>query len=151
MANTIQCEHLEKGEAVGKVPEVAEERRLGSALHLRPLECLHQKTRSGPNKGTSVSLLRGNLTTITAATLQAHLRLWIWKGDLYLEEVNCENGLKWKGEHQPFHRHKIYGLPLQLNVWTAASNQLPSLASLFHLKADNADHIYLDTEQVQIA
>jgi len=75
---------LEKGEAVGKVPEVAEERRLGSALHLRPLECLHQKTRSGPNKGTSVSLLRGNLTTITAATLQAHLRLWIWKGDLYL-------------------------------------------------------------------
>merc|ERR1712037_382007 len=54
---------LEKSEAVGKVPEVAEERRLGSALHLRPLECL---------------------TTITTATLQAHLRLWIWKGDLYL-------------------------------------------------------------------
>ena len=31
------------------------------------------------------------------------------------------------------------------------SQLLPSLVCSFHLKADNADHIYLDPEQVQLA
>ena len=83
MANTIQCEHLEKGEAVGKVPEVAEERRLGSALHLRPLECLEDKSLL---KSVFLLLVRkgGDLTTVAAAAFQSHLRLWIKKGDIHL-------------------------------------------------------------------
>ena len=36
----------------------------------------------------------GNLATVTAAALQSHLRLWIEKGDLHLEEeIKCENYL----------------------------------------------------------
>ena len=37
----------------------------------------------------------GNLATVTAAALQSHLRLWIEKGDLHLEqEVRYENYLE---------------------------------------------------------
>ena len=35
-------------------------------------------------------LEKGNLTTVTTAALQTHLRLWIQKGDLHLERVNCD-------------------------------------------------------------
>ena len=37
---------------------------------------------------------RGNLATITTAALQTHLRLWIQKGDLHLEKVNCDKNVK---------------------------------------------------------
>ena len=37
----------------------------------------------------------GDLATVTAAALQSHLRLWIEKGDLHLEqEVRYENYLE---------------------------------------------------------